>query len=371
VNTAGGDGRFNYRPRDAALPGGTDSIFRQNAGRNTTIYNFPHRRIVPESISAVYVVTDDAGNVPRDQIRGESDPPLSYRRVDETQLPVAGGTIGGAPTWPEGFRPDPDDSLVLFTRSGQLENSENDYILLDLQVGDDVAIADDRLASVVGFGIAPVYNDTNRIIRRIYVPRYSYRVDEVISAEDRLTRKDDGSPEAAYSLLYRNSPDKGTQIAIFTYFIRTGRANGPTEYAPDERVNGDRTLPAESPLQRVELTLRYDQDLEQYYVVSVDRDLRWPVAEGQLLLFEEGPDDLDGADLEVRVVGQRVVGSELRGYLDRVPRSNGRAMLEARAGSERLFAFGIQETIRNRSDADSPGLTWELSPRRVEFVQVE
>ncbi|MCA9292459.1 MAG: prepilin-type N-terminal cleavage/methylation domain-containing protein [Phycisphaerales bacterium] len=206
---------------------------------------------------------------------------------------------------------------------------------------------------------------------------FEYLTTDVISLDDRVVYANDddyphplpGRPAAAYALLYRTSSDgSASQIAAFTYTISAGR---PGEaYLPDEQADQNVASPnLDAPVQRIDAILRFDTTLKQYYIQPEQADDNWIIDPGQILLVA-GDTLKPGADFAVRVLSQRNVGGQLRGYLDRVPRAGGQALIDDRQLDQRVVVWAVQPNVKNIDTAGGPAVRWRLTPQEVRIFQL-
>jgi len=381
-----GSGAFNTSVPSS--PDGNDiSTFgAAPADPDSPIRDFPHPRLDPDSLNAVYIVTDDADNIPANARLGPRT--IVYRRVAKNTSPNPPADF---PNPINGWNPDlfpastsGDNPFEIYTPSGTLPGPANpSHIVLQLRNTDLTALDNDPQlrAFVNAFHIGEVDGDVTRVVRRIFVPSYTYRTATAISLRDRVRYNADGEPTLGYALLYR-APENGTpEIGVFTYAIRSRNIADPDGvngniFAPDESVQGVPNDPLatpneDAPLQVVSGSLAYDDNLRQYYITVNDDDNEWALQQGQIILVANGPtvstpsgsQDLGGADIEVRVVATRTVNGRTRGYLDRSPRARAQAMAPPQAGASGPITFAaIQEDI-----TDEAGNRWQLQPRAFDI----
>ena len=353
---------------------------------DSNLRDFPHPRLDPDSLNAVYIVTDDADNIPANARLGPRT--IVYRRVAKNTSPNPPADF---PNPINGWNPDlfptttaGDNPFEIYTPSGTLPGPANpSHVVLNLRNTDLTALDNDPQlrAFVNAFFIGEVDGDVTRVVRRIFVPSYTYRTATAISLRDRVRYNADGQPTLGYALLYR-APENGTpEIGVFTYAIRPRNIADPDGvngqvFAPDESLSGAQNNPLsvpndDAPLQVVSGSLAYDDNLRQYYVTVNDDDNEWALQQGQIILVANGPtvstpsgsQDLGGADIEVRVVATRTVNGRTRGYLDRSPRARAQAMAPPQAGASGPITFAaVQEDI-----TDQAGNRWQLQPRAFDI----
>ncbi len=367
-----GAGSFNGPNNNPIVCSTNRAVFFFNqGGRPGSLRALRHRRIIDESVNLVFVETDDAEGIQDDQRRGPRR--IAYRRV-QPGSPIAfdldtsffRGWNRNAPG---------ANGIHLYTRSGDAANELStlrDYIVLDLNSEETTDDASNEPARILGFRINDAElpcntspQDATRIIRSIYVDDYAYKTSDVISRSDRLITTSAGLPRLSYSLLYRGRGEGGAELGVFTFAIRG--AEPGQEFLPDESSSGENPNP-EAPLQRFELTLGYDEDLEQFFFALNERsEFTFALQVGSVILAADLPSDPDinGADNTVRVIGTRSVGTTIRGYLDQPPRSGGRPMLQDLDQTVRLPVFAIQTQI-----TDSQGTRWQLEPRELQVIPI-
>ncbi len=326
--------------------------------------NLPQRRIDPATITTIDVTTNDttsAANPVGEQV-------ISYRYVPETASPPP-----PANEWPQGVAYNPNDNFAVFTSAAAADIAD-DYIVLDIQAT-PVNPQGGQLfnyPSIFQMRIRSVEDSDadSRYLKRITVGPHQYRSSDVISVADRVQRVPDDRFDSgfradhAYALLYRRTASGSAQLAAFTYFLSGGRPGD--EFIP---IEGTPLFNPSAPLQRIDVTLGYDDDVERHYF-EVSDDLAWAVAPGQILLVDDGPvlggDDLPGADVPVRVIRSIRRNGVRRGEIDGVPRAASRAMLEDRSSTINLTAWVVEDVVES-----ADGSRWRASPQEVRIFQVQ
>ncbi|GEM_PF-2665308 len=374
-------GRYRHDTGEGDVPSGNDSgVFLGGNARRSTLSTFAHSRLDPSTLNDIFVVVRERRETPEGTEEFRDLAPIRYALVNEAEaLSGFGPDFPPNPLEPGGFRVDPNDDILMYTPSGSVD--PDDYILLDVNgKGGPNEIEDVSPGGLVSFSIESVHqesisnpipssNKVPRYVSRIYADGYGWRTAELSDRRDRVSLDRNGDPKSGYAVLYRTTTTGATQMALATYLIR-GSAEEGAAFVPVERVDRDGQLfrrPADDhPLQRVTVRLAYDDERERYFVRPTDREENWSIEAGQFLLIEKGPRfDDGGADAPVRVVSQLTVDGERRGYLDRVPRVNGRTMLPDRGRTETLEAFAVQDVIR-----DVEGVSWRLEPGGMRIFQV-
>ena len=324
-------------------------------------------------------------------IWGEENPSNPGEFVEDPLSPVVWDLVaepeplaGEIERWPSAAgQVDPRDGNTVFTSGGGTSFPQS-YIAFGGSVDRDptyMGWVDEGATSILALRVEAVLADPTLVVDEIRLEGgFRYLASEIISLEDRVIHVQDddypaplpGRPVAAYALLYRTGTGgAASQLAAFTYTITGGRARA--EYLPDERPDVGIVTNPEAPVQPVDLKLHWDDALEQYYVRAVNDDDAWAIEPGQILLAAGdalGP----GADFAVRVLSQRTIDDEVRGYLDRVPRAGGQSLLETFAGSTDITVWAIQPTVKNieGSGIDGSGdeVFWRLKPQEVRVFQL-
>lgn len=290
-----------------------------------------------------------------------------------------------------------DERIIRFFPEGIVNYSN--YIVMDVGLGSGTGAAlyqNPAPAKLRVLAVATARDVPGLQIRRVEMGPYKWRNDRLISLEDRIVSKEDASsatgrrPDIGYALLYRRFNTGAAQLGIFTYQLTPvdGTALRPSTpvkageplFVPKERLQDiDRD---DAPIRKVDgARLNYDTTDKVYYL-SVNPqgsnavDSRWITEPGQLLVVGSFDEDNSastpnsGADLPVRVLRKVTVSpTEVRGYLDRVPRSRGKSMLPpAETGSPNatVTVWAVQETVKSRRG----NATWKLSPLDFRVIQV-
>lgn len=231
-------------------------------------------------------------------------------------------------------------------------------------------------------------------IERITVDAYDWRNARIISLNDRFIFEDDDRyaggrrPVMGYTVLLR-TVDGGasSQLTIFTYSLSPSaiprsntenRAFIPPELASEEDNN--------LLIKYNNITLAYDEDRNQYYLqvpaggagVSAQKR-RQVVTPGQILMMVNSEtvdlgdtqDGLDGgtpgSDIPVRVIAQQRVGDNLRGYLNRPPRVNGRSPLRTTGSTAELNLLGFNLSVESLT---SDRTEWRIRPVEARQFQL-
>lgn len=305
-------------------------------------------------------------------------PPLVLEKVSE----LVGNPNPVPPSWPA-RREDPNDDRVVFAPGGAFVGGPGQsFVMCEFTVDNDPlapgSAQSDQPTRLVSIDVAAAMADPNLTIEEVrLLGGFEYLASDIISLDDRVVHVNDddyplplpGRPAAAYALLYRTASDGvSSQIAAFTYTISGGGAG--TAYAPDEEADVNAGVPnLLAPVQAIDARLHFDSTLKQYYIQPRQADDSWIIEPGQLLLVA-GDVTKPGADFAVRVLSQRSVGGQVRGYLDRVPRAGGQALIDDRTTSQTVVVWAVQPIVQNIDVAGGASVRWRLTPQEVRVFQL-
>ncbi len=272
---------------------------------------------------------------------------------------------------------------AVFFRNGVYDPNPDtaDYIVLDLENND---LDSEAFARIASMSLGPLRQNDGQefdlMVDQIRIQRYSWRSDELVSANDRVYETNDPTfgrrADAGYSLLFSRSTNGLTRVAVFTYTVEPLGRTGT--FIPPETCNDVAFMGETGVLREIEVTLGWD-DTRELYHVTVDEDdasgnsLEWAVQTGSILLFkgEESADPLDskGADLGVRVIRrERLTNGNWRGFLDDAPRAAGGALLRDLGNTLNTTAWVIQDTVTTAAPNDNSA--WRLRPVEVRVFPV-
>lgn len=336
----------------------------------TADYNFPHRSIEPDSVrvEVEYRRAIDNGGVPEAVWGGGTlvfmrSPGVTYASDAASQssgrwvIPVDGDATH-----------DPNDL------SGRPADERN-YIIVDVQP-DSESITPAYLHSIHIGDIGSAANaNLSGHVTAIRVLDYRWRNNQMISFSDRTVRRSDASApdgvraDQTYSVLFRRTAT-GSQAAIMSYQLTAPSSSA--RYLPPETIANLNNNTA--PIRRAVVTLRWDDDEDQYYIriPANQPELLWAIAPGQVLIVEGDPSAANdpGSDGPVTIIRQvreaQSDGGQWRGYLDRGPRAGDLAILHPAAGQRTIRVFGAADTVTSRADSS----VWKLSPLRTTVISV-
>lgn len=383
--------RDNYQPpgggvigidcADTAVPGFTGAP----TGPYDTAdwdFTFVNRRLEPDSIRIAVEVSwcedTDADGTPDTRIE-----PRTWEFYRAPGVPYEYDSAHNSATSGLWLLPmngsldhDPDNSFSF------VDPLDQNYLVIDTQPqprGTDPA----RVESMYLGGIRDIPAGDPQPVRsggrveRMFILDYRWRADQLISLTDRVIARPDPAapdgrtPEQCYSVLYRRTATASEAVVAAYALVPT--ASGVRFVPPETFRDIERN---DSPIRQVMLTLKYDRDVDQYYLrTTLDDDL-WAIQPGQVVLVEGHPvlPNSPGSDEPVRVVRLTRESAEQgrgwRGYLDAVPRAGGQAMLpwnlaESGQGAN-LRLFAVADTVSSRAD----GSVWKLAPLRMTVFRV-
>jgi len=354
-------------------------------------------------------ITPDA--IPRSSLH-----PLSY--TIEVRIGLSGGAIPGGPVRfierePDGSAPpEPqqvfENEVTLYRADASasplpLSEATHDHIVVDRRIDPD-GPDPDRLAFIRSFDFTKGDGNTlepglvdpstpsggQRFVERITITDFKTRTTGLISLNDRLVFEEDSRfprgrrPSLGFALMYRRVGENA-QIAYFTYTLAPLSVpdidSDERAYIPPELYEDWPESEPEDLLREVEVVLRYDQDLERYFIEAdlasdPTTDERWIVEPGQWLLMssEDGvggsstPDP--GADAAVQVLFQRPDPNDpnkVQGVLANPPRYPGLTaeLPPGSEGNQRIHVWALQPIISAPDEADDEtdtSVEWRVRP---------
>ncbi len=295
-----------------------------------------------------------------------------------TANPIGTGEISVAPTsgGPPGTYSfdastpgDPDDLVLNIPPGGY-------YVELPSGTGGDYTLTDTGLPAGISVERTRV---PERYVHEVWIEEYLVRGSKLVSGTDRVTRDSSGRPSMAYTMLFRTTEEGTTQFAVMSYAVSPASGDAEEFLPPERCADYDND---EAPLRLVELTLRYDDDLDKYFVQPRDDSADgWVIEPGQVLLFSgdlvssgNPDDDVPGADggVTIQFVRDDTDGKP-RGYLDVPPRAGLETLMAIGSPNNDPFsmvgvaldAWAIQSTAESVAD----GSFWNLEPIGVSVLR--
>jgi len=346
----------------------------RDAGPFVTMRSIPGRDLEPQSLEFRVEIN-----------RLSIQSPTPTRTVQLRHTPVQDGVP-------------PDDSppnLFVYEAAGGmfgLPGTTPDHVVVDVQPC-TVPTIQRRDAEIIAMSITLNQGGiTDEYISSVQLVKGMARRQELVSLNDRILERTDPSadsgkrPEMSYSLLTR-ARGSGTQVVVFTYALTP--PSGTAKWIPPERpqdfslsanLRWSNTSPGNPPLRQAELELGYDLSLKQYFVEANagNADVQWALTQGQILLVQ-GREKLtnglalSGSDQPVTVIRRQRSGANsntIRAYLNRGPRSEGRAFLSGddreQGIKKKLFFIGVSDTARSIDDQTE----WALNAIDARVIQV-